>query len=653
MLKNYLKIAFRNLAKHKAYSIINLLGLTIGLVSCILISLYVFDELNFDRFHSKAKRIYRLIETQASPDQGERQFGATVAPLGPTMVEEFPEVINYARVVRLGRLVVQYGENKFYEEFLAADPNLFEIFDFEFIAGGDKLFNDPATVILTEDAAQKYFGDENPIGKILNTNRGLDFKVAGVLRHLPQNSHLQFDMLFTLAIAQDDENRTFLQSWDVVAFQTYVLLDEHNNSDQVEAKLPALLNKYQPPESTVEKKVALQNLSDVHFFSENIEFERNYGKSKIAYIYIFATIAFFIVIIASINYMNLATARSANRANEVGLRKVVGAQPMQLVGQFISESMLMSFAAFLLAYALAQIILPQFNSFTGKELSFDLNNVGQLLFGLVSLTFIVGLASGSYPAFYLSKIPIISVLKSKFKSGSRANNLRRSLVVTQFVLSIIMIVTTLVTFNHVVGVVKDFHYNSLKEKIGPVMFSLSASERFVALKVNTKYLDDLIPFLEDQWNAFVPSYPFQFFFLDDHFDRMYQSEARLGSIFGTFALLAIIIACLGLFGLSAFTAESRTKEIGIRKVLGATVFNIVLLLSKDFVKLVIIGIVLLTPLAYYAMNSWLQNFAYRIELGLSLLMAAGGIALVIALLTVSFQAIKAAIANPVKSLRYE
>ena len=799
MLKNYLKIALRNLIKYKAYSIINLLGLTIGLMSCILISLYVLDELNFDRFHSKAERIYRIVETQASPDQGERQFGVTVAPLGPTMAEEIPEVINYARLVRLGRMVVQYGQNKFYEEFLAADPNFFEIFDFEFIAGGNELFSDPATVILTEDAAKKYFGDENPIGKILHTNRNLDFNIVGVLRRLPQNSHLQFDMLFSLATVQADENRSpFLQRWDVIGFQTYVLLDEHNNSDQVEAKLPALLKKYQPPESTVEKKIALQNLSDVHFYSENIEFERNYGKSKIAYIYIFATIAFFIVIIASINYMNLATARTVNRANEVGLRKVVGAQPIQLVGQFISESMLMSFAAFLLAYALAQLILPQFNAFTGKELSFDLNNVGQLFFGLVSLTFIVGLASGSYPAFYLSKIPIISVLKSNFKSGSRANSLRRSLVVTQFVLSIIMIVTTLVTFNqmnyiknmelgfnknqlvvvdinsgavrsnfaamrseflqiptvqsvsvtsrvpgewknilefeaipqgateadartmnffgvdshfletfevelaagrnfietmttdttavlineaaaetfgwddpinksftipsqnfeaHIIGVVRDFNFRSLHEKVDPLILGHShnpihAIDYFTS-KIANVDIPATIKSLEDIHEKYDKVTPFEYHFLDQQLENFYESDQRVSALFGMAAGLAIFISCLGLFGLAAFTAEQRTNEIGVRKVLGATVTQIILLLSKEFTKLVIIALFIAVPIAYFASNKWLQEFAYRIDIGLGTFLIAGLLVLIIAWSTIAYQAIKAALTNPVDALRYE
>ena len=799
MLKNYLKISIRNLIKYKAYSLINLLGLTIGLASCLLISLYVFDELNFDRFHSKADRIYRIVASEASPDQGERHYGITSAPVGPAMEAEFPGVVNSARLNALGRHTVQNGDIKFYEQYLTGEQSLFEIFDFEFVYGDrEHALEEPNTVVLSLETARKYFGEGTPIGKILSSDRGHELKVTGVL-NIPHNSHLQFDAMISFAtFATNPRLAPYLERWDVQGFTTYLLLNEQNDIRSVQSQLPALLNRNLTENSDVARKLTLQSLSDIHFMSAHIEADRNAAKGEMAYIYILGAIAIFILLIACINYMNLATARSVNRATEVGLRKVVGAQRNQLVGQFISESMLMSFAAFLLAYALAQNILPQFNSFTGKDLSFDLSNVGQLLFGLVSITFIVGLASGSYPAFYLSKIPIVSVLKSKFKSGSRANSLRRSVVVTQFVLSIIMIVATLVTFNqmsyirnmnlgfnknqlvvvdinsgevrssfasmrneflqnpnvhsvsvtsrvpgewknilefevipqgatetdartmtffgvdshfletfevalaagrnfietmttdttavlineaaakvfgwddpinktftiptrnfeaHIIGVVNDFNFRSLHEKIGPLTLGHSHnpihSIDYFTSKIASVDIPATIRSLKEIHKKYDKVTPFEYHFLDQQLANFYKSDQRVSALFSMAAGLAIFIACLGLFGLAAFTAEQRTNEIGVRKVLGATVAQIILLLSKEFTKLVIIALFIAVPIAYFASNKWLQEFAYHIDIGLGTFLIAGLLVLIIAWSTTAYQAIKAALTNPVDALRYE
>ncbi len=804
MLKNYIKIALRNIKKQKMYAFINILGLAIGIATSILILLYIADELGFDKYHEKSNRLYRVVETQVSPNGETRQFGITVAPLGPTMLEEIPGVQDYARVSHLGRMTVQHGENKFYEQFIVTDPNLFRLLDFDFIYGNAATMTTelakPSTVVLTQSMAQKYFGDSNPLGKYLSTDRGEDFIVAGVIEDPKKNSHLQFNMLISLnTLSSNERFAPYLKVWNAEGFTTYILLNKYSQPQSIEAQLPALLAKYHPADYEVQKTLRLQAITNIHFYSKNIEYAIEENNGDIAYVYIFGAIALFIIIIACINYMNLTTARSVNRAGEIGLRKVVGAGRKQLVGQFLSESILLSFIALFVAFVAVQNILPVFNSFTGKDLALSFIQQGFIIGLLTVLTLLVGVISGSYPALYLSNLNIIQILKGKMKAGSGQARLRQILVVTQFALSIVMLVATLAAFKqmafikdkklgfnqehlvvvdinsgaarrsfaeirndflqspdvkmvsvtsrvpgewkdireldvrpdgapeselqtmnffgvdqhflstfevelvsgrnfkesmttdttavlineaaaealgwddpvgktfhangrrsftpHVIGVVKDFNFRSLHEKIGPLILGHSHnpvhSIDYFTSKVNGRNIPATLKYLQSVHEKYDPVTPFEYHFLDQQIENFYRNDQRTSTLFGMAAGLAVFIACLGLAGLASFTAEQRTKEIGVRKVLGATVMQIVVLLSKEFSKLVLVALLLAAPISYFFMNKWLENFAYHTNVGVDTFLLAGIIALAIAGLTVSCQAIKAAVNNPVESLRYE
>jgi len=799
MIKNYIKIAVRNLRKHKAYSLINLLGLSIGLAVAILILLYVRDELEFDTFHQASDRIYRLIETQTTPE-GERRFAITVAPLGPTMVAEIPGVEDFTRLIRLGRLTIRHEEKRYYEEFLAADASFFKLFDFKFVQGDPSTaLADPLTAVLTKTASKKYFGEANPIGKTLETDRGMDFEIIGVIQDPPQNSHLKFEVLMSLATLQANERfRPYFDRWDAEGFTTYILLSKASNMNEVAEQITALLTANQPDNYDVQKRITLQPLRDIHFHSAGIEEDRNAGKSEMAYIYVLAAIALFIVLIACINYMNLATARSANRTGEIGLRKVVGAQRKQLIAQFMTESLIMSFAALLLALVVVQNVLPFFNTFAAKDLSIDIAGNTPLILALLLLATVVGVVSGSYPALFLSKTQIMQTLKRSAHASFNGSWLRRILVVTQFALSVVLIIATLAAFAqmrfiqnkrlgfnqdhlividinsggvrssfaamktelargpevrnvsvtsrvpgewknivtldvvpqglpetasrsmkfigvdqdflatfevdladgrnfdskmatdtsavllnqaavanfgwddplgktfrvpgkeyeaHVIGVVKNFHFRSLHEKIEPLILGHSHNPiqniDYFSLRIGGAHISRTLAYLQQVHQEFDKVTPFEYHFLDQQIDNFYKKDQRVSQFFAVAAGLAILIACLGLFGLAAFTAEQRTKEIGIRKVLGARVWQLAFLLSKDFTQLVAIAFLIASPIAYYCVGRWLESFAYYTPIGVSLFIVAGLIAFFIALLTVAYQAIKTALANPVDSLRYE
>jgi putative ABC transport system permease protein len=804
MLKNYLKIALRNLKKNPAYSFINVAGLAIGIACCVVMLLYVQDELTFDAFHQKSERIYRLVETKLSPDQDERHFPYAMGPVGPALAAEFPEVINTVRLrdrQGVGRFTVGHGVNRFYEgDYLIAEASFFEIFDFTLLHGDpETALAAPLSVVLTKTAAKKYFGNENPLGQTLTVERFGDFKVTGLLQNPPKNSHLDFSMLFSFATLEANKGwKQFIDSWDSDTFITYVLTRQEIDISAFGVKLSDFVRRHRSdkPENAVQ--LSLQPLRDIHFGSAHLEFDRNSRKSEIAYIYIFSIIALFVLLIACINYMNLATARAMKRAKEVGMRKVAGAQKSQLAGQFLGESILLSGLGLFFAMVLVEVVLPRFNAFADKNLSVDFSGNGWLVFSLFALILFVGIVSGSYPAFYLSRLNPVTVFKGAIKSGAGASRLRRGLVVTQFALSILMIVATVVAtkqlnyirtknlgFNQeqlvvvdinsgnsrrnfesiknemkmipavknvsvssrvpgewknitqiqavpegdpetamrsmhficidanflatfemrlvagrnlsdemgtdtsaviineaaarllgwdspldkelrvpasnyrgrVVGVVRDFHFQSLHEKIGPLVLGhwknpITVIDYFTA-RVNAQNLSATLAALQKVHERFDRVTPFEYNFLDERLNDFYQTDIRVGKIFGASATLAIFIACLGLLGLAAFIAEQRTKEIGVRKVLGASVGNIIFLLSKDFTKLVVIATVIASPIAYFALKRWLQNFAYHIAIGVDTFLLAGLIALMIALLTISFQAIRAALANPVEALRYE
>jgi len=804
MFKNYFKIALRNLKKNPGYSVINIAGLAIGLACCVLILLYVQDELTFDLFHQKADRIYRLVTTQKSPEQGERHFPSVMGPVAPALLAEFPEVIKTVRMRErqgMGRFTVRYGENRFYEgDYLVAESSFFEIFDFKLLQGDPKTaLASPFSIVITEAAAKKYFGEENPLGKTLAVERYGDFKVTGLLQDAPRDSHLDFSMLLSFAtIDANPRWKQYTDSWESDSFITYVLLREKIDVSAFNAKLTALAQKHFNAEQRNAVQLSLQPLHDVHFYSTHMEFDRNSRKGEITYIYIFSAIALFVLLIACINYMNLATARSMKRAREIGMRKVVGARQAQLIGQFLGESILLSCLGLFFAVVGVELALPAFNAFADKNLALDFFSNGWLVVSLFLLVFGVGIVSGSYPAFYLSQLRPSLVFKGAIKSGGSVSQLRRGLVVAQFALSIIMIVSTIVAYRQinyirtknlgfnaeqlvvvdinsgnarrnfvsiknemmkipsvknvsvssrvpgewknltqidvvpegaatasthsmyfigvdaeflstfemnlaagrnlsnemgtdtsaviineaaarllgwnsplgmelrvpannyrarVAGVVKDFHFQSLHEKIAPLVLGhwnnpIREIDYFTA-RVAISNLAATVAALQKVHEQFDQVTPFEYNFLDERLNDFYQADLRVGKIFGASAALAIFIACLGLLGLAAFIAEQRTKEIGVRKVLGASAGNIVYLLSKDFTKLVLIATIIASPLAYWALQRWLQNFAYHISLGPGTFLLAGLGALLIALFTISFQALRAALTNPVEALRYE
>lgn len=805
MIKNYFKVAFRNLFRNKFYSLLNISGLAIGIASCLLIVLFVTDELSYDTHFENSENTYRI--TMSGALNGSAFDLAVVGPVvGKTMMEDFPEITDYGRFRQAGSPFIKYGENIFKEEnFAFADHSILEIFGISLIYGDPATaLMEPKSLVMSQSAAQKYFGDENPVGKIVEYGSAKDYKVTGVYEEIPNNTHFDFDVLCSM-ITRDESKQAI---WLSMNFQTYLVLSEGADLDKMAAQFPEMLKKYIGPEvkqfmnleweDMAENGSALafsmQPVSDIHLHSDlQGELDAN---GDITYVYIFSAIAFFILLIACINFMNLATARSAHRAKEVGVRKVLGSVKRQLISQFLAESVLISLISFLLAIGLAFIALPFFNDLANKQLSIPFSNPVFLasVFGGV-LT--VGLLAGSYPAFFLSAFQPVTVLKGSLSNGMKSGALRSVLVVIQFCTSIFLVIGTLVIMNQlefiqnknlgfdrdqvlivndaylarsntaafktkiesfaevksasyssflptpsnnnmnvffdgvvpsqdnqvlmsnwvidyeyietmgmeliqgrnfsrdfptdtlgiiineaalkefgfedplgeiigsiasqegniqgykVIGVVKNFHYQTLKNKIGPLAFQLGNSTGLLNLKVNTSDYSGLLNKIEESWMDLAPSQPFETSFLDDRFGRMYDAEQRLGKIFGVFATLTIVVACLGLFGLAAYTAENRIKEVGIRKVLGANVGQLVYLLSRDIGKLVLIAFVIGAPLAWYAMDNWLQGFEYRTNIGASIFIITLSGSLLIALMTMCYQSLKAATSNPVKSLRTE
>lgn len=814
MLKNYFLVALRNFRKFKTYSFINIFGLAIGLACCILILLHVHDELNFDRFHEKTDRLFRVIQVR-SGSQGEQHIAYTMGPFGPALVDEFPEVEASARLFQGWRLTVKREATgptgQIVRRNFLTDASFLNMFDFPLIAGDrTSALSAPGSVVLTETMAQKLFGDEEPLGKPLQIEAEdfpefvqTAFTVTGVLRNIPHNSHLDFDLLMSQSTLDRFENvRGWLTTWNNTIVITYVLLNNPAANTGVETKLGDFIARHREAEASRQSRFYLQPISDIHFGSAEIGAEHNTHEGQILYVYVFALIAIFIAAIACINYMNLATARSMKRAKEVGLRKVVGANRGQMIGQFLTESILSAVIAFLLAIGLVEAMLPYFNSLAGANLSLSIAGNASVFIGLLGLVLLVGLVAGSYPAFYLSRLEPAAVLKGELKAGAQRSRLRQGLVVVQFALSILMIVATLVVFQqldyarhkqlgfnqdqlvvidinhddvqtnfltvkneflrhaavrgvtvssrvpgdwksfrriqalqegqteteaqqmyfngvdedfvnvyeidlmqgrnfsralttdstavilnetaakalfadspigqvvripaynftgHVIGVVRDFHFHSLHDKIEPmVMGFMPAGGRhavhgidYFSLRISAENVQETIDFITKVHGQFDAINPIEYAFLNQWWIDLYNRDERLGRIFGISAGLAILIACVGLFGLAAFMAEQRTKEIGVRKVLGASISSLIVLLSKDFTRFVLLGLLAATPLAYFAMDKWLQNFAYRIEIGWWVFPLAGALAMLIALATVSTQAIKAALANPVESLRYE
>jgi putative ABC transport system permease protein len=802
MFKNYLKLAYRHFRKHKAYSFINVFGLALGMACCILMLLYVQDELSYDKFHRNAERIYRIVCDETNEGQI-RRLASTFAPMTPRLLAEFPEIERVARLFPYDATVALGKEKRFQEKrFLFADSTFFKVFSFAFLQGDPRTaLAEPNALVVSAATAQKYFGGENPLGKILAVEQH-DFKITGVLKNVPHNSHFDFDFLANINGVNALIGPWVLQrGWHWPPMYTYVMLPATAAAPAIESRLPAFVGKHFPRSLAARQTLRLQPLTDIHLHSD-LESEIA-PTSSIAYVYIFSAIAAFILLIACINFMNLATARSANRAREVGLRKVVGAQKPQLMKQFLGESFFYAVLALLLALTFVELFLPAFNALVGKQVVMRYAGNWVVLAGLLALTLAVGFMAGSYPAFFLSSFRPLQVLQGKIlaDSGGRSPlRIRAILVVAQFIISISLIAVTMIVhaqlrfiqekrlgfdkerlvvipirdeavqqnfvavknsllaqtgvanvtaisnfpweqgyydfFIHaegmspetrlnmptflvghdfvrtlgmeivagrdfsrerttdaqeafilneaavkklgwdsalhkkivmsdvaagkpregrVIGVVKDFHLRSLHYAIEPLVLLVAPEPYYlddVLVRLDAPNISPTLAALEQKWREIAPHRPFEYFFLDEQFDRLYRKEQKLAQIFNYFSAMAILVGCLGLFGLASFVAEQKTKEIGIRKVLGASVAGIVLL-SKEFTKLVLVATLVAWPLAYFAMSRWLQDFAYRIDLSVWIFLLAGAIALLIAWLTVSWQAIKAALANPVNVLRYE
>jgi putative ABC transport system permease protein len=793
MLKNYFKIAFRNLWRHRVFSGINILGLAVGMTACFLIFLYVRFELSYDKFHSKGDRIYRIICDIKTPTETMKPGGPSWA-VGPHLMGGFPQVEATVRTTD-DEILVRKGNIKFQEKkSLFADSSFFQVFDFKLIKGNPRTaLNEPLNIVFSESAVKKYFGNTDPIGQtVLLTGDGFTAKVTGVMKDIPENSMIQADMLVSMNTLTRKLNPRLDDQWGNYGNRTYVLLKPGTNAVVFEKQIPAFLEKMngtEMKELNMYPTLILEKFPEAYLHSN-----RNDSNSgSIKNVYIFSVVAVFILLIACFNFINLTTARSAERAKEVGIRKVVGAGRRQLTAQFIGESIMVCLIAFILTLATAAILLPSFNQLAGKTVSkgvFD----NMKFIGILFLSSIgIGLLAGVYPALVLSSFKPVTVLKGRFATGTRGIVLRKGLVISQFTISIALIISTIIVYlqmnfmrsqdlgfskdqmmvvnsngdpardafihaveglpnvksvsmsssvpgggnmgayskiqnvkgvmqianldlyfvdfdylkqfnikmaagrmfsrqfmtdttqamilnesavksfgyrsaqdavgrdfnqwgrqGKIIGVMKDFHFKSLQEEIKPLSMRIEPNGcSLVSIKVSGTSLPSTISAIESKWNTLIPARPFSYFFLDEFFDEQYKSEQRFGKLFLNFAILAIIISCLGLLGLASYSTMQRTREIGIRKVLGATIPNIVNLLSKDFLTLVGIAIIIASPIAYFAMHKWLNDFAYRIPISWWIFVAAAVAATIIAILTVSFQAIKAAVANPVKSLRTE
>jgi len=809
MFKNYFKVAFRNLWKNKGFTAINIIGLSVGLATCLLILMYVMDELSFDKYNDKADRIYR-VDSDIMFGGNHFVMAVTPEPMGATIKKDYPEVEEEVRFRSYGGFLVRKGSQNLQEEkVIYADSTLFNVFTLPMVYGDPKtaLVN-PNSVVINETIARKYFNTTDVVGKSLLVNDNKNLKITGVIKNMPSQSHFNFDFFVATNGAIE---KWEINQWTSNNLNTYIVLKQGADPKVFEAKLDGMVASYVAPElkqlnMTMESfkqagnhlHYGLTPLTDIHLHSNKTsELGAN---SSIQYVYIFSIVAIFILLIACVNFMNLSTARSSGRAKEVGVRKVLGSLRRNLVSQFLTESILISFISLLLALGIAALLLNYFNQLAGKQISFAVFGNPWLLTGLFALMLTVGLLAGSYPAFYLSAFRPIEVLKGKLAAGFKSGWLRSGLVVFQFWISIVLIIGTIVIYNQlsyirskdigfkrdnvliiknsyplgtqadafkneilkitgvtsatktgflptsgwrsdsplfqdatldqktaislqqwrvdenyvptlgmqmakgrnfskqmltdssgiilneaaanmlsfkdpigkklyylkdfnlekkqiesyqIVGVVKNFNFSSLREQVAPLALFLANENGSMAFRLSTTNVAGIVAAVENKWKAMVPTQPFQYSFMDEDFNKTYNTEQRIGQIFITFAVLAILIACLGLFGLITYAAEQRTKEIGIRKVLGASTGTIVSMLSKDFVKLVLISAVIAFPMAWWAMHKWLEGFAYRVSISWWIFLAAGVLALVIALVTVSMQAIKAAMANPVKALKAE
>lgn len=811
MQKSYFKIAFRSLWKNKTYSFINILGLTLGLVCFLLISLYVFDELTYDSFHKNASNIYRVVETKVSPEGKESKVATTAYKIAEQSPVAIPEVKMAARFVSYGRMNVSdpASTNVFYETFSTANQEFLNVFDFKFIHGDrNTALKFPRSVLLTEDMAKKVYGVSSVVGRTFKADSdSLPYTVTGVLQNFPSNSHISFNILFTEAGATGQRYLNFIASdWTSNTYLTYLLLDKKASVEKATQKLNQLVAANRTGGNAGKTALSLQPLKAIHFYSADIE--GSPGKGNLSYIYVFSIVAVFVLLIACINYMNLTTARFASRGKEIAVRKVAGAGRRNLITQFLSEAFVMAIIALVLALAATWVLLPSFNAFVEKQLSLNAATDYRVWLGIFITILVVGLFAGAYPALFQSRLKPFLLLKNKIQQSKGQLSLRKGLVVFQFALSIIMIVATLVVFlqmkyvnttdmgfnkeqllvvdinsgavrrgaetikteyskvaavksvsvtsrvpgewktipkvkvreqgsgstegndmfyigaddqflktyeagllkgrnfstnpgdssvvminetaaailgikepseqlieipsvqfsgsvnnldnpfvARVVGIVKDFNFRSLREKIAPLIIAYKNNPihniDYFTVSLSRDKAEQTLKQLENILHKIDAGHLFEYNFLDKQWDAFYREDRKRQTIFLAIAIMTILIACLGLFGLATYSAEQRIKEIGIRKVLGASVTQLIAMLSKEFVKLVIIAAIIAVPIGWWMMESWLNDFAYRTKIYWWVFVIAGCMALLIALFTVGLKALRAAIANPVKSLRTE
>lgn len=793
MFKNLIKTAIRNIFKDFGYSSLNIIGLTLGIASALYLIIYIADELSYDRYNKNAERIYRVSSHIQETDD---EFTWIIAqiPFAEQVVADYPEVEASVRFIPAGRELFKYEDKEFFEEdFVFADTNVFEVFSYEFIAGNpENALTEPNTIVLTKDIAAKYFGKEDPMGKSLVNGDDI-YKVTGVIENIPFNSHYRYD-----AIASRKSLPAEMGSWGNFGVFTYLLLPEGLDYKDFESKIQEMYGKYMAEifeRMDIKIEYILEPILDIHLKSTSQGEPEPTG--SYAYVVIFGIVALFLILIAAMNYMNLATARSTKRAREVGLRKVVGSHRGSLIMQFLTESTVLTFISLLLSLTLVVLLLPQFNSLAGKSYEISVLLSPSVIISIIGVIVVVGILGGSYPAFYLSKFNPVSVLKGEITKGTSGSAFRKVLVVIQFTISVAMIVSTLIVFRQlnylktkdlgynmdnvielaftnremiekypvikenllkntkiervsssntrigegsgkvifsveteegmqerginfsvvdhdfietmgitvlegrdfqedmpsdtmmavlvnetmakrfnwdkplgkkvqmqgrdgtdiimaqVVGLLQDYHQTGMYNEIETLMLLYRVQNRIVYVKLKDENVQETIRFIEKTWNEIFPEQPFKYEFVADRFYEQFGADEKRGFIFTLFTVLAILIACLGLFGLASYTVERRTKEIGIRKVVGASERTVVKLISKEFIILVSIAILIAFPLSFYFMRDWLQNFVYRTNLGLFVFILAGLITITITFITISFQAWRAANANPAESLRVE
>lgn len=789
MIKNLLKTALRHIRKHPGYSFLNVLGLTLGISCALFLIIYVSDEVSYDRYHEKAGRIYRVSSKITEPDD---QFTWNVAqiPFGPQVVQDYPEVQAFVRFINMPRGLYKYEDKEFVEEnFYYADSTLFDIFTYKVLKGEVKsALRDPKKIILTETVAKRYFGSSDPIGKTL-TEGSNTYEVTGVIEDVPFNSHFRFE-----ALSARNNLPKQIGTWGNFGVFTYLLFPPGMDAKAFETKMQGMYDAHMKSifgPLNIKVEYILEPITRIHLYSTNPGEPEPTG--SITYVYIFGIVAAFLVLIAAMNYMNLATARSTRRAREVGLRKVAGSRRLPLILQFISESVVLTIISLIISIILLIVLLPKFNLLAGKSFRPDILFSPVVLISAIAVILVAGIFGGSYPAFFLSRFSPVTVLKGEITQGSAGNLFRKILVVIQFTVSVAMIVCTMVVFRQlnylknmdqgfdqknvitlqlnrgmvrkypvlkqillenneikyvtstntpmgegsgklifnvetdqgmvqrginfavvdhdfiealgikmvsgrdfqqdmpsdtlnsvvvnqtfvnrmgwkdpigkkieagdantlrarVIGVMADYHQTGMYNEIESLLLAYRERNNIIYVKLSGNNIQQTLSYIESKWKEVFPDQPYSYAFLSERFNRQFEADEKRGLIFTMFTILAILIACLGLFGLASYMVEQRTKEIGIRKVFGASENVIIRLISRDFIILVAISIIIAIPAAYYFMGNWLENYVYRTKIGLSLLLAAAVLTIVITFITISYKAYQASILNPASSLKTE